>query len=100
MKWELSSRRDKMDWSPDFDPLELDDVNDDCVFAENDAFRRRLVGAKFNNYKHKLKDKLQKVAKLALTTDLWKSNSSNDHIAITGHYFNKKFEYQSTILGF
>lgn len=46
MKWELSSRRDKMDWSPDFDPLELDDVNDDCVFAENDAFRRRLVDAK------------------------------------------------------
>ena len=61
---------------------------------------RRLVGAKFNNYKHKLKDKLQKVAKLALTTDLWKSNSSNDHITITRHYFNKKFEYQSTILGF
>ncbi len=61
---------------------------------------RRLVGSKFNNYKLNLKDKLQKVAKIALTTDLWKSNSSNDHITIIGHYFNKKFEYQSTILGF
>ena len=61
---------------------------------------RRLIGGKYKNYKKVLQEKLKKVTKIALTTDLWKSNSSFDHLTVTGHFFNKKFEYHSTILGF
>ncbi len=61
---------------------------------------RRHVGVRYNDFKIQLKTKLKKVVKIALTTDLWKSNGSKDHLTITGHFFNKSFEYQSTILGF
>ncbi len=43
---------------------------------------------------------LQSIVKLALTCDLWKSNSLNHHICITAHFFNRNYEYMSAVLGF
>ena len=37
---------------------------------------------------------------LALTCDLWKSNSHNHHICITAHFFNQFYEYMSAVIGF
>ncbi len=43
---------------------------------------------------------LQSILNLALTCDLWKSNSLNHHICITAHFFNQNYEYVSAVLGF
>jgi len=42
---QLRSGLDEVDGGADSNPVELDDVNGDDVFAEDDALRRRLVDA-------------------------------------------------------
>ncbi len=61
---------------------------------------KRVIKKRFYNTRVCFKDKFKNIAKIALTSDMWKSNTKNHHLTLTGHCFNKKFELKSSVLGF
>ncbi len=61
---------------------------------------KRVIKKKFIEARSQFREKLSKISKISLTSDLWKAIAQHHHIALTGHFFNKRFEIKSCILGF
>ncbi len=55
-----------------------------------------------NRYKvirKKIKEILERIKYVALTTDVWKSRTRMSYICLTGHFFDKNYKYRSIVLG-
>ena len=60
-----------------------------------------MIKKKFIETRVHFKSKLINViSKIALTSDLWKAIAKYHHLALTGHFFNRKFQLRSALLGF
>lgn len=51
-------------------------------------------------HRRQLRQVLENVSDLALTTDIWKDSRNRFFISLTGHFYDKKFKFISLTLGF
>ena len=60
----------------------------------SEMVRKKHVAAK-----QILKDRLQDVVSLSVSTDIWTSCTNEAYISVTGHFINEKWEMASCVLG-
>ncbi|CAF4312333.1 unnamed protein product, partial [Adineta steineri] len=61
--------------------------------------RKRLRGL-YIEHRNKLRKLLLNVSDISLTTDIWKDSRNRYFIAVTGHYYDKNYNFISLILNF
>jgi hypothetical protein len=61
---------------------------------------QRSIKRIYSEKMFELKEKLNQVDCLAITTDLWKRPNKHYYLCVTGHYVDSDFKFISTVLSF
>jgi hypothetical protein len=61
---------------------------------------RKRICTLYKEHRRKLREILQKIPYLSLTTDVWKNNRNRHFICLTGHFYDEKLKLVYITLGF
>lgn len=60
---------------------------------------RTLMPRKYTEVQEKVRQQLEGVEAISLTTDLWTSRTTKAYIAVTGHFISREWSMESALLG-
>jgi hypothetical protein len=70
------------------------------IFCNNCSTEILLFFFRYQIFKEKMKEILEKLDYLSLTTDLWKNKTNDYFLGLTIHFFDKELNYKSFLFGF
>jgi len=68
------------------------------VIPSRHMLSRELLPSRYQEAVVKIKDTLNKVSAVTLTTDSWTSITTTNYLAVTAHYITEQFELGSCLL--